>query len=79
MLLLVLMIILLRSINQKMKNLSVTSYVMNLESLPNSFEIIRFTDDKKFAVIEEREDFKKLVAVEMLQEMFANNDLSNCE
>ncbi len=58
-----------------MKNLSVTSYVMNLESLPASFEIIRFTDDKKFAVIEEREDFKRLVAVEMLQEMLSNNNL----
>jgi len=62
-----------------MKNLSVTSYVMNLASLPKSFEIIRFTDDKRFAVIEEREDFKRLVAVEMLEEMLANNDLANCE
>jgi hypothetical protein len=62
-----------------MKNLSVTSYVMNLENLPDSFEIIRFTDDKRFAVIEEREDFRKLVAVDMLQEMLANNDLANCE
>jgi len=59
-----------------MKDLSVTSYVMNLESLPHSFKIIRFTDDKKFAVIEEREDFKKLVAVDMLEEMFATNNLS---
>ena len=46
-----------------MKNLSVTSYVMNLESLPDSFEIIRFTDDKKFAVIEERKDFKRVWVV----------------
>jgi len=59
-----------------MKNLSVTSYVVNLESLPESFEIIRFTDDKRFAVIEEREDFKRLVAVEMLQEMLAANELT---
>jgi hypothetical protein len=58
-----------------MKNLSVTSYVMNLENLPDSFEILRFTDDKKFAVIEERNNFKKLVSVEMLQEMLANNNL----
>lgn len=63
-------------LNEKMKNLSVTSYVMNLESLPDSFEILRFTDDKKFAVIEEREDFKRLVAVEMLQEMLAANELT---
>lgn len=58
-----------------MKNLSVTSYVMNLENLPDSFEIIRFTDDKRFAVIEEREDFRKLVAVDMLQEMLSANKL----
>lgn len=62
-----------------MKDLSVTSYVMNLESLPNSFKIIRFTDDKKFAVIKEREDFKKLVAVDMLQEMFSANELAKDE
>jgi hypothetical protein len=62
-----------------MKNLSVTSYVMNLESLPDSFEIIRFTDDKKFAVIEEWQDFKRLVAVEMLQEMLAANELAKDE
>jgi hypothetical protein len=62
-----------------MKNLSVTSYVMNLENLPDSFEILRFTDDKKFAVIEEGEDFKRLVAVELLQEMLAANELSKNE
>ena len=62
-----------------MKNLSVTSYVVNFENLPDSFEIIRFTDDKKFAVIEEREDFKRLVAVEMLQEMLAVNELAKNE
>ena len=52
-----------------------TSYVMNLENLPNDFQIIRFTDDKKFAIIEEREDFKKLIKVEMLQEMLCNKQL----
>jgi hypothetical protein len=62
-----------------MKDLSVTSYVMSLESLPNSFEIIRFTDDKKFAVIEERNNFKKLVAVEMLREMLSVNELAKNE
>jgi hypothetical protein len=62
-----------------MKNLSVTSYVVNFENLPESFEILRFTDDKKFAVIEEREDFKRLVAVEMLQEMLAANELAKNE
>jgi len=62
-----------------MKNLSVTSYVMSLENLPESFEILRFTDDKKFAVIEEREDFKRLVAVEMLQEMLSVNKLAKNE
>lgn len=62
-----------------MKNLSVTSYVMIFENLPESFEILRFTDDKKFAVIEEREDFKRLVAVEMLQEMLAANKLAKNE
>jgi hypothetical protein len=61
--------------SEALKKLNVTSYVMNLENLPNDFEIIRFTDDKKFAVIEEREDFKKLVAVEMLQEMLCNKEL----
>jgi hypothetical protein len=48
---------------------------MNLENLPNDFQIIRFTDDKKFAIIEEREDFKKLIKVEMLQEMLCNKQL----
>ena len=62
-----------------MKNLSVTSYVMNLENLPDSFEILRFTADKKFAVIEEREDFKRLVAVELLQEMLVANELAKNE
>ena len=62
-----------------MKNLTVTSYVTSYVSLPYSFKIIRFTDDKKFAVIEERKDFKRLVAVEMLQEMFADNQLAKDE
>jgi len=62
-----------------MKNLSVTSYVMNLESLPDAFEIIRFTDDKRFAVIEEGEDFRRLVAVEMLQDMLSSNELAKNE
>jgi hypothetical protein len=61
--------------SETLEKLNVTSYVINLENLPNEFEIIRFTDDKKFAVIEEREDFKKLVAVEMLQEMLCNKEL----
>jgi len=61
--------------SEALKKLNVTSYVMNLENLPNDFEIIRFTDDKKFAVIEEREDFKKLIKVEMLQEMLCNKEL----
>ena len=61
--------------SEALKKLNVTSYVMNLENLPNDFEIIRFTDDKKFAVIEEREDFKRLVKVEMLQEMLRNKEL----
>ena len=60
-----------------MINLKVTSYVMNLESLPDSFEIIRFTDDKRFAVIEEREDFKRLVAVEMLQDLLHDKQLAH--
>jgi hypothetical protein len=60
---------------EALKKLNVTSYVMNLENLPDDFQIIRFTDDKKFAVIEEREDFKRLVAVEMLQEMLCNKEL----
>ena len=58
-----------------MKKLSVTSYVMNFDNLPNSFEILRFTDDKKFAVIEEQENFKKLVAVEMLKEILCQKQL----
>jgi hypothetical protein len=61
--------------SKALKKLNVTSYVMNLENLPNDFQIIRFTDDKKFAVIEEREDFKRLVKVEMLQEMLCNKEL----
>ena len=60
---------------KSLKKLNVTSYVMNLENLPDDFQIIRFTDDKKFAVIEEREDFKKLIKVEMLQEMLLNKEL----
>jgi hypothetical protein len=48
---------------------------MNFENLPASFEIVRFTDNKKFAVIEEREDFKKLASVEMLQEMLFSKEL----
>ena len=55
---------------------SVTSYVMSLDNLPNLFEIIRFTDDKRFAVIEEREDFKKLVTVEMLQDLLHDKQLA---
>lgn len=44
--------------------------------MPNSFEIIRLTDDKRFAVIEEREDFKRLVAVEMLQDLLHDKQLA---
>lgn len=57
------------------KRVKVTSYVMNFKNLPASFEIVRFTDNKKFAVIEEREDFKKLASVEMLQEMLFSKEL----
>ena len=59
----------------KMKQ-SVTSYVMSLDNLPDLFEIIRLTDDKRFAVIEEREDFKKLVTVEMLQDLLHDKQLA---
>jgi len=65
--------------SEALKKLNVTSYVMNLENLPNDFQIIRFTDDKKFAVIEERGNFRKLVKVEMLQEMLSNSKLQICE
>jgi hypothetical protein len=65
--------------SETLKKLNVTSYVMNLENLPNDFQIIRFTDDEKFAIIEEREYFKRLVAVEMLQEMLSNSKLQICE
>ena len=56
---------------------SVTSYVMSPDNLPDSFEIMRFTDDKRFAVIEEREDFKKLVSVEMLQDLLHDKQLAH--
>ena len=55
---------------------SVTSYVMSPDNLPDPLEIMRFTDDKRFAVIEEREDFKKLVTVEMLQDLLHDKQLA---
>lgn len=53
--------------------MNLTTYILCKNNLPNSFEILDFIKDDKFAVISKNENTRTVVSIELLKESLDEN------